>query len=134
MKKYILFSNIMMTGLIALSIYGILWTYIYEERIMWGAIFAMLFAIRKVIKDSLKVGFSRYSVEVDKLTSNEKFLHQFQGGLSFSFYIAGFIIIVNQVLYDPAIIFLIIIAILTIIFDIYIFFRKKRSKLLLDNP
>lgn len=55
MKKYTLFSNIMMTGLIALSIYGILWTYIYEERIMWGAIFAMLFAIRKVIKDSLKV-------------------------------------------------------------------------------
>jgi len=122
-----------MVSLIAFATYGVLRAFIQEEKIMWGAIFAMLFAIRKIIKDNLRVGYSRYSVEIDDLTDKERLLHQIQAGLSFAFYVSGFVIIFSKMFYDPAIIFLIIIAILTIIFDIYIYFKKRNSLLFNNN-
>lgn len=125
MSKYIVFSNIMMSCLIALSTYGILWGYFHEGKLMWSAIFTILFAIRIVTKDNLKVGFSRYSLEFDKLIASEKFLYYLQGGLSFSFYVGAFIIAINKLIYDPSVIFLTLLAIMTTSVDIYSFFRKK---------
>lgn len=125
MRKHITFINITMSGLIALSVYGIFMGYYDEKKIKWVFIFLMLYGVRMITKEILKVGFSEYFLKFEMLTVRGKFLCFLQGGLSIPMYFAPLIIVINNLLYENSVIFLMLLAIVTITVDVYSFFRKN---------
>ena len=50
MKKGISISFILMTAIAAYCTYGIIYSYFSLDKIMWGAVFGVLFCIRYMLK------------------------------------------------------------------------------------
>ncbi|MDQ0230736.1 hypothetical protein [Metabacillus malikii] len=128
MKKGFSITYLFMIAIAAYCTYGVFYSYLSLDKIMWGAIFGILFCLRYILKDILKVGYVSMTQSSDEITGNQKFLYMLQKAFSFAIYISPLIIAFSDLIYSKASLVFITIAMITISLDLLLWSMRKNNK------